>query len=148
MKTIGAELVLVEPGKVAISVATRDELTQQNGFLHAGVVATIADSACGYAAMTLMDAGYGVLSVEFKLNLLSPAVAPRIVARGTVVRSGRTLSVCSADVLGVDGAGEQLVATMLATMIARPASCDSDDPGGHDGQGSRESGRTDESQER
>jgi uncharacterized protein (TIGR00369 family) len=113
MKTLGAKLARVAAGEVEIEIALRDELTQQNGFLHAGVISTIADTACGYAARTLMPAGSDVLSVEFKMNFLAPARADRIVARAQVVKSGKTVSVCRADVF----AGDTLVATMLATMM-------------------------------
>src|SRR5262249_59191989 len=94
---------------------------QQHGFVHAGGLAAIADSACGYAALTLCDPGYEVLSVEFKLNLLEPARAPWFLATGEVVRSGGTISVCRGEVYGVEGDERELVATMLATMIHRPA---------------------------
>jgi uncharacterized protein (TIGR00369 family) len=115
MATIGAELTRVVPGEVTIELPFRDGLAQQNGFLHAGIVTAIADTACGYAALTLMPAGKEVLSVEFKLNLLAPAVGERFTAAATVLRAGRTLTVVRADV----HAGAKLVATMLATMIAR-----------------------------
>jgi uncharacterized protein (TIGR00369 family) len=113
--TIGATLLRVAPGEVDIELPFRADLTQQSGTLHAGVLATIADSASGYAALTLMPEGSNVLSVEFKLNLLEPALAERFVARARVLRSGRTLSVTTCDVV----AGESVIATMLATMIRR-----------------------------
>lgn len=94
MATIGARLARVEPGKVDIELASRDDLVQQHGFLHAGVLASAADSACGYAALSLMPAGTAVLSVEFKINMLAPAAGDRIVARGSVIRAGRTITVC------------------------------------------------------
>lgn len=119
MRTIGARLVEVSPGGVTIELDHRDDLTQQNGFLHAGVVTAVVDSACGYAALTLMPPGSEVLSVEFKVNLLAPAVGPRLVARGRVLRSGKTLSVCTGDVVSVGAEGESPVATMLATMMRR-----------------------------
>src|SRR5262245_47388830 len=106
MATIGASLALVEPGGVDIALGFDERLTQQHGFLHAGVVAAVADSACGYAALTLMDADAAVLSVEVKLNLLEPAAGERFVARGRVVRSGRTLTVCRADVAAFGDEGE------------------------------------------
>ncbi len=118
MTTLGASLSLVEPGAVDIELPFDASLTQQHGFLHAGVVAAIADSACGYAALTLMDADAAVLSVEVKLNLLEPAAGERFAARGRVVRAGRTLTVCRADVFGLDGDDDRHVATMLATMMA------------------------------
>ena len=111
------ELSVVEPGVVEIEIDTRDDLTQQNGYLHAGIVTTILDSACGYAAFTLMPAGSGVLSVEFKVNLLAPAKGERIRALAEVKRAGRTLTVCSADAFAIDGTRETICATMLATMI-------------------------------
>jgi uncharacterized protein (TIGR00369 family) len=118
METIGATLSRVEPGEVEIGLPYRADLTQQDGYLHAGIVTTIVDSACGYAAFTLMPADAAVLSVEFKLNLLSPARGERFVARARVLKPGRTLTVCAGDVFAVTGAGEKLVATMLATMMA------------------------------
>jgi uncharacterized protein (TIGR00369 family) len=118
MDLIGAELSLVEPGVVEIMLPFRDDLTQQHGYLHAGVVTTIADSACGYAAYSLMPAGSEVLSVEFKVNLLRPAQGATFVARAEVVKAGRTLTVVRADVLGIAENGDQeLVATMQGTMI-------------------------------
>jgi uncharacterized protein (TIGR00369 family) len=115
MDTLGAELVSVRPGAVEIAIKSDDRLHQQSGLVHAGAVAAIADSACGYAALTLMPPDSDVVSVEFKLNLLAPALADRLVARAEVVRSGGTVSVCRADVF----AGDTLVATMLATMMRR-----------------------------
>ena len=115
MQLIGAKLGTVEPGVVEISVPFREDLTQQDGYIHAGIVTTILDSACGYAAYTLMPAGSSVLSVEFKVNLLAPAKGATITARAEVKRSGRTLTVCSADAF----ADDSLCATMLATMICR-----------------------------
>ena len=115
MSTIGATLTRVEAGEVDIELQFRDDLVQQSGSIHAGVLASIADSACGYAALTMMPEGSEVLSVEFKLNLLAPAAGARFVARARVIRSGRTLSVCTADVFS----GDKLIATMLATMIRR-----------------------------
>jgi len=119
MNLIGAELSLIEPGVIEITLPYRADLTQQRGFLHAGVVTTIADSACGYAAYSLMPAGSEVLSVEFKVNLLRPAQGESFVARAEVIKAGRTLTVVRADVFGIDGNGKrELVATMLGTMIA------------------------------
>ena len=118
MHLIGAELSLVEPGVVEIKLPYRADLTQQNGYLHAGIVTTIADSACGYAAYSLMPASSEVLSVEFKVNLLRPARGEMFVARAEVVKSGRTLTVVRADVSSIAGSGDkELVATMLGTMI-------------------------------
>jgi uncharacterized protein (TIGR00369 family) len=92
-------------------------LTQQHGFLHAGALATVADSACGYAALSLMPAGAAVLSVEFKINMLAPAAGDRIVARGRVIRAGKTVTVCWGDVTAYGGFEERLVATMVGTMM-------------------------------
>ena len=119
MNLIGARLSLVEPGVVEITLPYRADLAQQHGYLHAGVVATIADSACGYAAFTLMPAGSNVLSVEFKVNLLRPAQGVEFVTRAEVIKAGRTLTVVRADVFGVDDKGGRgLVATMQGTMIS------------------------------
>jgi uncharacterized protein (TIGR00369 family) len=118
MATLGAELVHVGDGEVDISLPFSERLVQQDGFLHAGVVAGAADSACGYAALTRMDPGAEVLTVEFKLNLLAPAAGERLVARGRVVRSGRTLTVCRGDAVSVSEGREKHVATMTATLIA------------------------------
>jgi uncharacterized protein (TIGR00369 family) len=118
MNSIGAVLSLVEPGVVEITLPFRSDLTQQHGYLHAGIVTTIADSASGYAAFSLMPAGSEVLSVEFKVNLLRPAQGAQFVARAEVIKAGRTLTVVRADVFSVDEEGERkLVATMQGTMI-------------------------------
>jgi len=117
MQLIGARLSRVGPGIVEIELDSRGDLTQQNGYVHAGIVTTILDSACGYAAHTLMPANSGVLSVEFKVNLLAPAQGERIRARAEVKRPGRTLTVCTADAFAIEGDKETLCATMLATMF-------------------------------
>jgi uncharacterized protein (TIGR00369 family) len=117
METIGAKLARVNAGEVEIRLPYRIELTQQHGFLHAGVVTSALDSACGYAAFSLMPSGAGVLSVEFKTNLLAPARGDELIARGRVVRAGRTVTVCQADAFMRSGTEETLVATMLATMM-------------------------------
>jgi uncharacterized protein (TIGR00369 family) len=117
MQLIGARLNSVEPGAVEIELDARADLTQQNGFVHAGIVTTILDTACGYAAHTLMPRGSGVLSVEFKVNLLAPARGERITARALVKRAGRTLTVCTADASAVTAHGETICATMLGTMF-------------------------------
>ena len=118
MATLGAELTRVAPGEVTIELPYRQDLTQQDGYVHAGIVTAIVDSACGYAAFTLMPADAAVLSVEFKVNLLAPALGERLIARGRVVRAGRTLTVCAGDVVGVQDGEETPIATMLATMMA------------------------------
>lgn len=118
MTTIGARLAMVAPGTVEIELPFRPDLTQQHGFLHAGIVTTIADSACGYAAFSLMPAEASVLTVEYKVNLLAAARGERMVARARVRRPGRTLTICVADVLAVSGGEETPVAMMLATLMA------------------------------
>jgi uncharacterized protein (TIGR00369 family) len=117
MATLGAVLERIVPGEVAIAFTHRDELTQQHGFLHAGVMTSVLDSACGYAALSVMEPGAGVLSVELKVNMLAPATGARFVATGRVVRAGRTLIVCTGEVTA-DAEGE-LVSVMLmqATMM-------------------------------
>lgn len=117
MTTFGARLTKVEPGVVEIEVPFREELTQQHGLFHGGVTTSIADSACGYAAYTLMPPGSEVLSVEFKINLFAPARGDRLVARGRVIRSGRTITVCQGDVYAAGPGGEIHCATMVATMM-------------------------------
>ena len=113
MKTLGAKLVRVDAGAVDIELTWRDEFTQQGGVLHAGVIASVADSACGYAALSMMPTGSEVVSIEFKLNLLAPARGERFVARGRVVRAGRTITVATAEVFS----GDTPVATMTGTMM-------------------------------
>ena len=120
MATIGARLTRIAPGELSIELAFRQDLTQQDGFVHAGIVATILDSACGYAAMTLVPAGARVLTVEFKANFLAPARGERVVARASVVRSGRTLTVSQADAFAVAAEKETLIATMLGTIMTLP----------------------------
>jgi len=117
MATIGASITRVEPGEVDIELHQRDDLTQQHGFLHAGVLASAADSACGYAALSLMPPGAAVLSIEFKINMLAPAAGDRIVARGRVIRAGRTVTVCWGEVTAYSSTDEKLVASMVATMM-------------------------------
>lgn len=119
MQLIGAELRRVEPGAVDIVLPYRQDLTQQDGYIHAGILTTVADSACGYAAFTLMPAGAAVLSVEFKVNLLRPAAGEMFAAEARVVKAGKTLTVTGCDVYGRIAGETKLVATMLATMIRR-----------------------------
>jgi uncharacterized protein (TIGR00369 family) len=117
MATLGAELARVEPGAIEIRLPIRDHISQQHGFVHAGAIASIADSACGYAAFSLMGADSGVLAVEFKINLLAPGAGDHLIARGRVVRAGRTLTICQADVFAVAGERETAVALMTATIM-------------------------------
>jgi len=118
MATIGATLTKVLPGEVEIVLPFRSDLAQQDGYLHAGIVTTIVDSACGYAAFSLMSVDAAVLTVEYKVNFLAPAQGERLIARGRVTKVGRTLTVGSGDVFAVRGDQEHMVATMLATMMA------------------------------
>jgi uncharacterized protein (TIGR00369 family) len=118
MKTLGATVEHVSPGEVVITFTHRDGLTQQHGFLHAGVMTSVADSACGYAALSLMEPGVGVLSVEFKVNMLAPAVGERFMATGRVVRSGRTLTVCAGEVSTERDGQTVAVLLMQATMMS------------------------------
>ena len=118
MSTLGAELACLQPGEVIIELPFSPGLTQQHGFLHAGVVASIVDSACGYAALTLMRNDAAVLTVEFKINLLRPASGTRFRATGKVLKAGKTLSVCSGAVEAHNGAQWSLIAVMQATVMA------------------------------
>jgi uncharacterized protein (TIGR00369 family) len=119
MTTLGATLEAIEPGRVRIAMAHRPELTQQHGFLHAGIVTTALDSACGYAAFSLMPADAAVLTIEFKVNLLAPARGPWLRFEGQVTKAGRTISVVDGRAWqhAGDGTQESLVATMTATVM-------------------------------
>lgn len=118
MKLLGAELIAVRPGQVEIRLPFRDDLTQQHDYTHAGVIASILDSACGYAALSMAPEARDVLSVEFKLNLLAPAVGDEFIARAQVRRSGKTITVSAGDAFARKGSEEKLIATMLATIIS------------------------------
>ena len=115
LSLIGATLEHAERGKVVISCKRREELTQQQGLLHGGVVTTIADVTCGYTALTVIPEGQEVLTVEFKINLLRPVLAEKIVATGSVIKTGKTLVITEAEVR--DAVTDKLIAKMLATMI-------------------------------
>ncbi|WP_397532776.1 PaaI family thioesterase [Roseateles sp.] len=121
MKTLGAELDSVQPGKVCITMWHRPELTQQHGFLHAGIVSTALDSACGYAAYSLMPEEAAVLTIEFKVNLISPARGPWFRCEAEVLKPGRTISVVEGRVWGAADPGDKtprkLVASMSATVM-------------------------------
>ena len=119
MATLGVTIESVAAGRVVLAMAHRADLTQQHGFLHAGMVATALDSACGYAAFTLMPAGAGVLTIEFKINLLAPARGPLLRFEGQVTKAGRTISVVDGRAFQFDPAGgeRKLVATMTATIM-------------------------------
>nr|WP_315155249.1 PaaI family thioesterase [uncultured Flavobacterium sp.] len=116
MKTLNAQLAKVEKGRVKITSEFSEALTQQHGFFHAGVVTSIVDSACGYAALTMMSENIEVLSVEFKINFMKPAKMDKLIAIGKVLQSGRTLTICEGYVY--DSKEEKLIAKMTATMIA------------------------------
>lgn len=124
LATIGAHMTALEPGRCTLELPTRADLCQQHGFVHAGATTTLADTAAGYAAFSLMPAGSAVLTTEFKVNLLSPAKGDKLVARAEVLKPGRTLIVVRSDVYGVEGGKETLVATMLATMICLAGASD------------------------
>lgn len=120
MDTIGARLTRIAPGEVDIDMPVRDDLTQQHGFVAAAIVTAIVDTACGYAAMSLMPVGADVVTVEYKVNFVSPARGERLVARGRVVKPGRALTVCTGEVYALSGPEEKPVAAMLGTMMALP----------------------------
>lgn len=119
MATLGVTVESIAAGRVVLALAHRADLTQQHGFLHAGMVATALDSACGYAAFTLMPAGAGVLTIEFKINLLAPARGPLLHCEGVVTKAGRTISVVDGQAYQfAPGSSERkLVATMTATIM-------------------------------
>ncbi|MBK9082633.1 MAG: PaaI family thioesterase [Rhizobiales bacterium] len=116
MRTIGARLASVRPGAVEIELPAADHINQQQGFAHGGVIGMILDSACGYASFTTMPLDCEVVSIEYKINFLRPAVGERFVARGRVTRPGRTVAVAQGEVVAVTNGAEQTVAVMLATM--------------------------------
>jgi len=117
MRLIGAQISRVEPGYVEIELPYRADLTQQHGYFHAGVTSTIADSAGGYAGYSLFPADSSVLTVEYKLNLVSPAEGEKLVAIGRVKRSGRSLTVCELEVLAVKGGEAKSCAYGLQTLM-------------------------------
>jgi uncharacterized protein (TIGR00369 family) len=118
MTTLGATLGTILPGAVEIILHPGPHVSQQHGFVHAGAVSAIADSAAGYAALSLMPVGTGVLTTEFKINLVAPAMGNRIIARGRVIKAGRTLTLVQADVFADIGGQEKLVALLTATMMS------------------------------
>jgi uncharacterized protein (TIGR00369 family) len=118
MKTLGAEIATRKMGEVEIRFPFHGSLTQQNGFVHAGAITSILDSACGYAALSVAPLDHDVLSIEFKVNFLSPAVGEEFCARSHVKRAGKNLIVCAADAFALKNGQEKLVATMLATIMA------------------------------
>ena len=120
MATLGAQIVFIAPGAVHLALPFAARFCQQNGFLHAGAIASIADSANGYAAYTLAPPDTDVLAVEFKINLLAPARGAGFLASGRVLRPGRTLTVCQAEVFTTGTTERILIATMISTLIVRP----------------------------
>ncbi|MEO8431482.1 MAG: PaaI family thioesterase [Acidobacteriota bacterium] len=120
MTTLGATVAFVGPGEVHVALPFAPQLCQQNGFMHAGAIASVADSANGYAALTLAPPETDVLAVEFKINLLSPARGEGFLACGRVLRPGRTLTVCMAEVFATGATNRTLIATMISTIIVRP----------------------------
>lgn len=122
MTTLGAELIHVAHGEVRIALLPRPQLSQQHGYTHAGALTSVLDSACGYAALTVAPAGLDVLTVEFKINFVRPALADRFVAVGRVAKAGRTLTVCQGELVGERGAQRDTIALMQATIINVPES--------------------------
>jgi uncharacterized protein (TIGR00369 family) len=120
MATLGVKIALIAPGEVHLALPFDTRFCQQNGFMHAGAIASVADSANGYAAYTLAPPDTDVLAVEFKINLLAPARGEGFLACGRVLRPGRTLTVCQAEVFTIGGTERTLIATMLSTIILRP----------------------------
>ncbi len=120
MRYLGATMDAMEPGYVSISMPFSDDLTQQHRFYHAGSMTAIVDSACGYAALTLMPPNSDVLTIEFKVNFISPAIGERVVAHGRVIKPGSTVTVCQGEVFAVKDGVEKLCAIMQATMLGRP----------------------------
>jgi uncharacterized protein (TIGR00369 family) len=118
MMSLGARIVLVAPGMVEIDLPVSPAVSQQHGFVHAGALAAIADTAAGYAALSLMPQGVGVLTAEFKINLLAPAKGNRVLARARVIKAGRTLTLSQTEVFSVTTGQEKLVALLTATLMA------------------------------
>ena len=118
METIGASIEAIGAGEVEIEFPYQSSLTQQNGFIHAGIVSTVLDSACGYAAFSLMPEDASVLTIEFKVNLLSPAKGERFRGYGKVKKAGRVISVAEAELYAFSDQGRKLVATMVGTLMA------------------------------
>ena len=124
MKHLGARLTVLAPGECEIRVPFSPGLTQQHAYFHAGVSGAIADNACGYAAYTLMPTDSSVLTVEYKMNLLAPADGEELIARARVLRSGKTLKICAADVYVLKGGRETHCATVLSTIMCLPGKPD------------------------
>lgn len=118
MKTVNASILAVRPGEVEIQFPYHKKLTQQHGFIHAGIVSTVLDSACGYAAFSLMPAEAAVLTIEFKINLLSPAKGEQFRAVGTVKKPGRNITVTQGELFSYEGGEQKLLATMVGTIMS------------------------------
>jgi len=118
MGTLGASLVSIAPGHVEIAITPAPAISQQHGFVHAGAISAIADTAAGYAALSLMPPDRGVLTTEFKINLVAPAMGDRILARGKVVKTGRTLTLAQTEVFAINRGTEKLIALLTATLMA------------------------------
>ncbi len=118
MKTVNASIISVKPGQVELEFIPLPSLTQQHGFIHAGIVSTVLDSACGYAAFSLMAKDSAVLTIEFKVNLLSPAKGDKFIAIGTVKKSGRTITVAEGEMFAFTGEQRKLIATMTGTIMS------------------------------
>jgi uncharacterized protein (TIGR00369 family) len=120
MATMGAMITKIAAGEVHIELPFNSAFTQQHGFIHAGIITSIVDSACGFAASTLMPASSGVLTVEFKVNFLSPATGEKFIGIGRVIKPGRTLTVCNGEAFAIEKGEQKLIAAMQATMMAVP----------------------------
>src|SRR6201992_1059522 len=118
MGTLGISIERLIPGEIELAMPYNEAYTQQHGFVHAGIITAALDSACGYAAFSLMPADAEVLTVEFKTNLLAPAKGDRFVFRAEVIKPGRTLTICDARALALEGSKEKLIATMTGTLMA------------------------------
>jgi len=118
MGTLGASILRIAPGEVDIALPANPSVSQQHGFVHAGAVAAIADTAAGYAALSLMPPGTGALTTEFKINLVAPATGQRLVARGRVIKAGRTLTLAQTEVFSETAGEEKLIAFLTATLMA------------------------------
>lgn len=117
MKTLGITLEKIEAGRIELNMPYIEDFTQQHGFVHAGILSTAMDSACGYAAFSLMPKESAVLSIEFKINLLAPAIGEKFIITGEVLKAGKTISVCLSEAYSVNGNDKKLVAQMTGTMM-------------------------------
>jgi uncharacterized protein (TIGR00369 family) len=121
MRTFNASLTAVSAGRVILEMPVNEAVSQQDGFIHAGAISSLVDSACGYAALTMMPVDSNVLAVEFKINFVAPAIGERIRATGNVLKAGRTITLCQGEAHAILLSGEEkLVAVMQATMIRQP----------------------------